>query len=193
MPAKKQPPSSDAYQIKITLRGSKPPIWRRFVVPADVTLATFHQVIQEVMGWYDSHLHTFKIDGEEYTRRSREGIDLDMEGEDEGRFRLRDVVPDEKSKFHYVYDFGDDWEHTLLVEKIIPASDKSEVFGCLAGKGRCPLEDCGGIWGYYRLLEILGNPKDPEYRDMKEWVGGKIDPEEFDLTAINRSLAQFRK
>jgi Plasmid pRiA4b ORF-3-like protein len=184
---------NNAYQLKITLGGSKPPIWRRFVAPGQITLAKLHDVIQIVMGWYDSHLHAFEIDGEQYGEASRDGMDLDLNGSDERKFRLCDVIPEVKAKFRYEYDFGDSWEHALVVEKIIPADDQPETFVCLAGKGRCPLEDCGGIWGYYRLLEVLANPKDPEHADMKEWAGGKFDPDEFDLAGINKSLRAFRK
>jgi hypothetical protein len=179
------------YQLKITLRGSKPPIWRRFVVPETIKMNHLHEVIQAVMGWCDEHLHAFDVGGERYTALTRDGIDLDMEGEDESRFRLCDVIDGLKSKFAYQYDFGDDWEHQLVLEKILPAPE-SKAFVCVAGKGASPPEDCGGIWGYYHLLEVLADADDPEHDDMKEWVGGKIDPDEFDLEAVNKSLAAVR-
>ncbi len=101
---------------------------------------------------------------------------------------LRDLVHAPKSKFHYEYDFGDGWAHTLLVEKIIPAKENPKTFVCLAGKGRCPPEDCGGIWGYYDLLEILSDVKHPEHEERMEWIGGPIDPDAFDPAAVTNAL-----
>jgi hypothetical protein len=189
---KKANDSADVLQIKITLRGSKPPIWRRFVVPGNIGLNKLHDVIQTVMGWYDSHLHAFEIGGEQYTALSRDGVDLDMDGRDEKKFRLEEIIHSPKASFRYEYDFGDGWEHTLLVEKIIPKNEAPKPYTCLAGKGRCPFEDCGGIWGYYRMLEILKNPNHPEYEDIKEWAGeDKINPDQFDVDEINQRLLEY--
>ena len=130
------------------------------------------------MGWHESHLHCFLIDGEEYMGLDPMGGKMDSDGRDAARYRLSDVVREEKAKFSYQYDFGDDWRHAISLEKIIPAPAapvSSHSFECLAGAGACPPEDCGGIWGYYRLLEILGDPKNEEHEEMKEWAGD-IDP-----------------
>ncbi len=182
---KKAAPSGDAYQLKITLNGSKPPIWRRVVVPSEITLAGLHHVIQLVMGWGDEHLHAFNIDGQEYSQPSP---DDEMEYEDEAEYRLGDVMNRPKGKFRYVYDFGDSWEHDIVLEKIIPAKDAPAMMVCTAGKMRCPMEDCGGIWGYYDLLKVLADPKNPEHENMKEWAGGVINPEDFDINAVNKNL-----
>ncbi len=144
------------------------------------------------MGWYDSHLHDFDIDGGRYVGRSPYGEDMGMEGMDEAKYRLCEVVSAEKTKFNYQYDFGDSWDHVLLIEKIIPAASLPQLFVCLAGKGSCPPEDCGGIWGYCQLLETLSNPKHPEHKDMKEWIGGEFDPDSFDVETVNKRLAAFR-
>lgn len=114
-----------------------------------------------------------------------------MGGRDETKFRLDEIVHSPKASFKYEYDFGDGWEHTLLVEKIIPKDEAPKPYTCLAGKGRCPLEDCGGIWGYNHLLEIIKNPNDPEHENMIEWAGGEIDPDEFNLDKVNRLLAKY--
>lgn len=193
VPAKKKSMPMDACQIKITLRGSKPPIWRRFVVPATIPLDILHHVIQVVMGWGNSHLHEFEIGGEEYTEHEREGIDLEAGGYDEREFRLYSVISGAKAKFTYLYDFGDSWDHTLLIEKLLTAESEPKPFVCVAGKGACPPEDCGGIWGYYNLLEVLGNPKHTDYAETKEWMGDEFDPNAFDLDAVNRSLAKLRR
>jgi pRiA4b ORF-3-like protein len=179
---------SGLFQLKITLRGSKPPIWRRVVVPGDSTLARLHGIIQVAMGWQDGHLHMFEIDGDRFAGRGFDDSELDDDELDEAHFRLGDLVNREKPKFNYCYDFGDNWQHTLLVEKILPAAKECAPVICLAGKGRCPPEDCGGIWGYYRLLAALANPNDPEHQDMLEWAGDSIDPTQFDIHEVNQLL-----
>jgi hypothetical protein len=178
-----------AYQLKITLRGSKPPIWRRFVVPGTIRLNELHQVIQAVMGWYDCHLHCFEIDAEQYVAHHP---DFDSDGLNEREHRLCDLITEPKTRFTYEYDFGDGWEHTLTVEKIIPNTENPQMMVCLAGRGRCPLEDCGGIWGWHRLLGVLNNPKHEEHDDMLEWAGGMIDPTEFDPQAATAALSAIK-
>ncbi len=181
-----------SYQLKITLRGSKPPIWRRLLVPADCKLEALHFAIQDAMGWDNDHLHCFTIDGEEYMGRDPMGGKMESEDFDAAKYRLSDVVSHEKAKFTYQYDFGDSWDHTIVVEKIIPDADAGKSgFACLAGKGACPPEDCGGIWSYYRLLAVLQDPKHKEHEDMKEWAG-EIDPDAFDLDAVNKRLRGIR-
>jgi hypothetical protein len=189
-PGKSAPPLA-SYQIKITLQGSKPPIWRRVVVPAGLGLELFHYVIQEAMGWGDCHLHQFDIDGESFVGRAPDGSRMDeMDGEDETKYRLCDVIDREKQKFHYEYDFGDGWRHALLVEKTIPGPQKPPIV-CLAGKGRCPPEDCGGIWGYYETLKIVNDASHPEHEEILDWMG-EIDPEEFRLEVANARLKHLK-
>jgi len=187
---KKSP--SGAYQIKINLRGSKPSIWRRFIVPGSIRLDDLHHVVQDVMGWYDCHLHCFVIDGEEYVPTGGEFADLDMDGLAESKFRLCDLITEPKKRFSYSYDFGDGWDHSLTVEKIIPDDQNPRTMVCLAGKGRCPMEDCGGLWGWYHLLEVLNDPGHEEHASMKEWAGGSIDPDDFDPAAVTKSLGSMR-
>jgi hypothetical protein len=184
--------SGDAFQIKITLRGSKPPIWRRVVVPVDIRLDKLHDVIQTVMGWHNGHLHAFEIDGEAYQGRSL-GADWDEDSGalDESEFRLGELVSGAKDKFSYVYDFGDDWDHTLAIEKLIPASDHPPMMTCLAKKNRGPLEDSGGLWGYYDKLRIMADPNDPRHEEIAEWMDA-IDPTEFNLEAVNQRLAELK-
>ncbi len=185
---------SDAYQIKITLAHSKPPIWRRVVVPAEINLEELSNVIQAVMGWGGGHLHGFEIRGEPYDGLCPDGSEPDERmGLAAWKCTLCEEVPAPKMKFRYEYDFGDGWSHQLLVEKIFPAAEKSVLFTCTGGKGRCPPDDCGGIWGYYQMLETLSKPDDPEHASVLEWCGGPIDPNEFDLAAANDALAHLRK
>ena len=176
------------YQIKITLIGAKPPIWRTILVPGNLSLGAFHEVIQVAMGWTDSHLHQFIANNVFY------GItddDFEMEMEDETKYKLSQLLEKEKESFIYEYDFGDSWEHKILLEKILPFDNKLVLPVCIKGKRACPPEDCGGIWGYEELLQAIADPKHPEHEDMLEWLGGEFDPEEFDLEEINEDLTEY--
>lgn len=183
MTASQQSSGEPVYQLKVTLKGSKPPIWRRVQVLGNVSLNTLHRIIQVVMGWEDYHLHQFISQGTYYGPRIPE-----LEMKDEGAVKVSEIAPAEKAKFIYEYDFGDSWEHDVLVEKILSAEAGTHYPVCLTGKRACPPEDCGGIWGYYDLLETIQDPKDPEHADMLDWLGEGFDPEAFDLDVINREL-----
>ena len=184
-------PSSALYELKITLRGSKPAIWRRIQVPGDIKLSRLHKVIQIAMGWTNSHLHQF-VD-----RRVIYGApsELDYPGveeRDERRFCLADVARRKKASFVYEYDFGDGWQHDIVVEKIVPAGPQKSRAVCLAGENACPPEDCGGIWGYYELLEAVNNPKHEAHQQMLDWLGEPFDPSRFDLHAVNAALRRVK-
>jgi hypothetical protein len=184
------------YQLKLTLRRSKPPIWRRVVVRADMTLDRLHNVIQIAMGWTDSHLHQFVAGSgfarTTYGRPDPEFADMGSETLNEKRFTVADLAPAARRKFSYEYDFGDSWEHEVVVEKVLPPDPALKHPACLAGANACPPEDCGGLWGYYNLLEILADPKHPEHEEMKEWIGGGCDPPEFDLDVVNAALKRLK-
>jgi hypothetical protein len=183
--------NSDIYQIKVTLRGSKPPIWRRIEVRGDTRLDKLHLILQEVMDWANYHLHQFIVAGNYYGEPHPDYDNWGGEMLDEKKVRLHQIVPGEKFKFIYEYDFGDSWEHELLVEKILPPEKGVHYPRCLKGKRACPPEDVGGIWGYYGFLEAIADPDHPEHEDMLEWVGGEFDPEAFDLDEINERLRTF--
>jgi Plasmid pRiA4b ORF-3-like protein len=187
MARKKSAASTTIYQIKVTLEGSKPPIWRRLLVPANLTLGDLHYIIQIAMGWTDSHLHQFII-GEKYYGVPHFEMDLDLEMIDEEKVKLAKVIPGEKFKFRYEYDFGDSWTHLVLVEKVLAAEPGKPYPICVTGKRHCPPEDCGGVWGYADFVEAMANPKHPEHKNMKEWYGEDFDPEGFDLDEINQML-----
>jgi hypothetical protein len=179
------------YQLKVTLRGSKPPIWRRVLVPGHITLGQLHHVIQIAMGWINYHLHQFTVGEQCYSDPS---FGLDTSGGwvySEHRITLMRLVPGEKFKFRYEYDFGDSWLHDILVEKILPPDPAQELPVCVKGVRACPPEDVGGIWGYYRFLEVLQDPDHPEHDDYQEWVGGVWDAEAFDLNKVNERLRAF--
>jgi hypothetical protein len=171
------------YQIKISLKEAKPPIWRRLWVPSNIDLASLHEIIQIAMGWENYHMHQFFINGEYY------GPDIsemdDMEWNNEQGAVLSAIFGGEQSKILYEYDFGDGWVHEILLEKILPLDKKEQLPICIKGKRACPPEDCGGIWGYENLLEALADPKHAEHEEMLGWIGGTIDPEAFSIDDVN--------
>ncbi len=173
------------YQLKVTLRRSRPPIWRRVLVQADLTLDRLHQILQVVMGWTDSHLHQFRF-GETYF--GTPDPEWDLEVQNEKKIRLNEVLRRPKERMVYEYDFGDSWKHDVVLEAVVPAEPRGRYPIVLAGKRRCPPEDVGGIPGFYYFLEAMGDPKHPEHRDMKEWCGEPFDPEEFDAQEINVAI-----
>ena len=182
---------SSIYQIKVTLKDSRPSIWRRIQAPGDVSLSRLHAVLQIVMGWTNSHLHQFKAGGRYYGEPDPEFADM-IEVIDERQVRLNQIAPGVEARFVYEYDFGDSWEHELVVEKILPAETGAPYPRCTDGKCACPPEDVGGVWGYQELLEAMRDPRHPEHEDMVEWIGGEFDPEAFDLRGVNGALQLFQ-
>ena len=183
------PTPKSIYQIKVALNDSKRPIWRRVLVEDTTTLSKLHTILQTVMGWTDSHLHQFIIDEEFYGEPDDEFSDIEVKNEK--RYHLNQFVEHKGFKFIYEYDFGDSWEHTILVEAILPAEKGAFYPRCIEGKRACPPEDVGGVWGYEDFQKIIANPKDPEYDEMMEWIGS-FDPEQFNLDAVNEGLRHPR-
>jgi Plasmid pRiA4b ORF-3-like protein len=178
------------FQIKITLRGIHPPIWRR-IHTKDCTLEELHALIQVTMGWEFEHLYRFNIGGVEYA-------DLDMmndgDVEDACDTKLSEVLParNRRPRFHYEYDFGDEWIHQLIVEERLPAEKGVKYPICVAGQRACPPEDCGGPWRYSDFVETIRNPDHQRHEETLEWVGGEFDPERFDLETVNNELRRMR-
>jgi hypothetical protein len=163
------PTSAPVYQLKVTLKGVKPPVWRRLEVPGDIKMDKLHLALQRAFGWTSSHLHHFVVGGACYGLLDPGGND-DML--DERRYRLAQLA-DNGARFTYEYDFGDDWEHEVRVEKLLPADADARYPRCTAGARACPPEDCGGPGGYAKLLAALADPADAEY---------------FDLAAVDRAI-----
>jgi len=182
------PSKTSIYQLKVALRDIRPPIWRRIQVESSTTLSKLHLIIQAAMGWYNCHLHSFSVDGIEYGNPEPSyGLDL----RDESKAKLSSLIKREKAKFFYTYDFGDSWEHSILLEKILPKDPKASYPTCIKVKRACPPEDCGGAWGYMEFLEAIQNPDHPEYENFLGWIGGSFDSEFCDLEEVNQRLAEF--
>ncbi len=198
------PTGTSILQFKITLIGSKPAIWRRIAVPADYSFFDLHVAIQNAFGWYDSHLHQF-FTTEPYKRsRDYQCIAYPMpemdDVLDERKEKLSAWYKNPKDTLWYEYDFGDSWMHKVTLEKILPKDKGTTYPTLLGGKYACPPEDCGGVPGYYNLLETLRNPQDEEHQDMLEWLdiesADAFDPEAFDEKSVRfdnpkRRLREF--
>lgn len=179
---------SSVYQLKITLKDIRPPIWRRVQVRGDATLSHLHWVIQLSMGWTNSHLHSFSIHGVNYGVSMPELGFEELKPEDEPSVNLSSFVPGEKFKFSYLYDFGDSWEHEILVEKVLTPEANTPYPVCIKAKRACPPEDCGGTRGYHEFVEAIQDIEHPEHEEMLEWVGGYFDPEDAEFDEINPCL-----
>lgn len=181
-------PGKTVHKIKITLRDSRPPIWRRLEVPSGITLRELHDVIQTAFGWEDYHMWAFE------TGRDRYGVaDRDLGIRSAASQQLGQVAPHTGDRLRYTYDFGDDWEHDLLIEDVTAPEAGTAYPRCLTGRRACPPEDCGGIWGYDYLIEILADPRHEEHEDRLEWLGldsaDQFDPAAFDAAQVNSALS----
>ena len=166
------------FQFKIQIKEIiKPPVWRRLLVPEDFTFYQFHLIIQVAFGWHDAHAYEFSPDGRlgDLIIADKELYDTDFFEDDEiidsKEITLSDIFKTEGQKFMYTYDLGDNWEHLITLEKI--TGERLLFADCLAGKGTCPPEDCGGPWGYEELKNALADPKHPENKSFKKWLGLK--------------------
>lgn len=173
------------YQLRVTLIGIDPPVWRRVRVPGDCTLDRLHRILQDLMGWQDAHLHDFCVSGRFYGR-----LLPDEDAEellDERAFRL-DRLAKKGTRLRYRYDFGDDWAHEILVERVHAAVAGAPAVECLDGARAGPPEDSGGPPGYEMLLRLRTRSEHPGHAEMRERFGD-FDPEAFDRAAVNRRLA----
>lgn len=176
------------FQIRISLIGSQPPIWRRVLVSSSTDFPKLHEIIQVVMGWTDSHLHQFLVNDKRYGVPDPDWNDGTIT---EDGVRIGSLLKNPKDHIIYEYDFGDGWEHRLELEKILPFSTSAKIPSCIAGENSCPPEDVGGVWGYSEFLEAYTDSHHPEHENMKEWIGEEFDPTEFELDVINQVLTRI--
>lgn len=201
------------YQLKVTLKDINPPIWRRLLIPSNATFWELHIAIQDSFGWEDYHLHEF----DNSTIRDRNAVRIalpnpegDFFGEekllDESKTHLDDFLSEKRPQATYVYDFGDNWEHQIILEKILPFDPKETYPQVIDGKRACPWEDSGGSWRYQEKIEILQDKNNKYHTEIADWVGiadfSKLDLESFDpdevifrnpateLRRVQRSIGQ---
>ena len=186
----------DIIQLKITLADTYPPIWRRVQVDRGASFFEFHHILQIVMGWKNSHLYEFKFNNCRITEIT-DGLELEDFGDntfiDSFFISLGGILVKEGQQLEYEYDFGDGWNHEIIVEKFLPEVPKMKYPTCIGGELSCPPEDCGGTHGFKQLLEIVANKKHPEHKEMMIWVGKKYDPKYFDKDAVNKKLKSLDK
>lgn len=177
------------WKLKVTLRGIRPAVWRRLEVPAELSLFELHRVIQGAMGWSDSHLHQFIHRGTYYGAPDRE---FGLPTVSERRTRLTDLLERPKDRLAYEYDFGDSWEHDVVLEGIEATQPGARYPRVTAGKRACPPEDVGGCHGYAEFVAAISDPGHDEHQSMLTWAGGRFDPERFDLLAANDRVPKKR-
>ena len=188
------------YQLRITLKHIEPKIFRTLVVPGSITLREFHELIQSAFGWLSCHLHAFRDqEGNDYTS-AQEGMfamDTGEEDIDDVTVQLDSVLQSKGDRLIYEYDFGDSWEHEVVLLKIEPPKVKGLYPAVIDGARNCPPEDCGGPFGYEELMGIAqrkrqGIALDEDEQDRIEWLGD-YDPEAFDLDKSNGRMATYDK
>jgi hypothetical protein len=184
------PAATLAVQLRVSLLDIEPAIWRRRLVPRGYTLGQLHRVIQAAFGWWDYHLHEFVIGGLRYGDPTVEDIGFadDPRLFDEGAVRLRDFSAAPGLTFLYVYDLGDNWQHRVELERVVPVTPPPPHAACIDGARARPPEDVGGVPGYHAFLDILADPQHPEHRDTKRWAGGHFDPEWFDRETTDKDV-----
>jgi len=174
-------------QLRVALEEIEPSIWRRILVPSDLTFAKLHLVLQETMGWWSSHSHRFEIGD----RRIGTPSD-DLPLEDDRTIRIGQVLLEAGARARYEYDFDAGWRHEITVEKSVERDSRVSYPICIAGARACPPEDCGGASGYKELLAALADPLHEEHEHLLTWVGGHFDPEGFDVNRTNVAIRGIR-
>ena len=184
-------PSNNVYQVKVSLNGAQPSIWRRLLIEPDTTFQDLHRIIQVAMGWQASRLHLFQAKDGTLIGDPAEDFDGMMNFRDEAVVPVSAVLFREGQTLHYEYDFGDGWEHQVVLEKVLSAEASNEVLPrCIKAVRQCPPEDVGGLPGFYEFLEAMEDMAHPEHIDVREWWGEWFEPDFVDLQQINADLAE---
>ena len=189
MAARKKRATPKLYELHVELEDIHPRIWRKILVPGSIKLPKLHDLLQLVMGWTDSHLHSFQFGEKTYSAAYPDLDELDeLDMLDEKKKSLESAMNGSLDEFIYVYDFGDNWRH-LIQPRLIGKQNTEWLYPlCIAGERAAPPDDVGSVTGYINFLEAIADPKHPEHQDMLTWIGGAFDPNGFDLNAINRTL-----
>ncbi|GGK39535.1 hypothetical protein GCM10010124_35260 [Pilimelia terevasa] len=174
-------------QLKVSLAGTTPPVWRRLLVPGGYTLDRVHRVLQYAVGWQNCHLHSFDIDGEQYGPPDPDDL---LQLRDELDHRLDGVVG-KGDRFGYTYDFGDWWEHEVLVEDVLQAAPGERYPLCADGAGVCPPEEVGGPSGYAEFRAAIADPGHPRHAELREWVGAHFSARRFDAGRVSTLLRRL--
>jgi hypothetical protein len=183
------PSPDDVFQLRVSLVGITPSIWRRLLVPQDIPLPRFHRVLQVAMGWTDAHLHEFTVGD---VRFGVPDAEFEPGPIDYRRITLNQIAPRKGAGCVYEYDFGDSWEHLIEVEDELPADTVSARLPCcLAGERACPPEDVGGAAGYAEFLAAFDDPSHPEHESWRRSMGPGFAPSEFDIDGVNAVLASL--
>jgi len=180
-----------ALELKITLLGTKPPIWRRLQVPGALRLESLHGAIQTAMGWCGGHLHQFE-QGDEVWGALEDAEIGGLDVMDESKVTIAELLGAKGDWLRYVYDFGDYWEHKVVVEKVIPLPLALKAPVCTGGARRCPPEDVGGPPGFADFIETISDPSHEDHEYLLNWAGGTFDPKEFDKEEVNEVLASYK-
>lgn len=187
------------YQLKIALRGIRPPIWRRVLVPSNITFDQLHLIIQEAMGWGNYHLYQFDTEDAIIDVPHPDDFFIHPRKDmlDSRKVRIKTYLSQEKDKVLYTYDFGDNWEHIVTLEKIEKRTEPLTHPICIKGKRACPPEDVGGVWGYQDVLDMMQDDTRKQEREeflewYDEWYGDDFDPEYFDIEEVNGRLATIK-
>ncbi|KAF7732371.1 hypothetical protein EC973_005267 [Apophysomyces ossiformis] len=178
------------YKLRVDLLYAKPQIWRRFLVPGSIKLSELHVALQYIMGWQFSHMHMFNFGDTAYGKVWEE-FSTDSDTKDQSKTTLMEALGD-ANHFLYTYDMGDNWEHLVKVEKVLPPDPELRYPKCVSGRMACPPEDVGSIEGYESFLQIIKNPRHEEHQDMIDWVGGAFNPRWFDLAEVNACLEEIK-
>jgi len=184
-------PSNNVYQIKVSLIGAQPPIWRRLLIEPDTTFQDLHRIIQVAMGWQASHLHLFQAGDGRLIGDPAEDFEGMMSFLDERALSVSSVLSSEGQQLKYEYDFGDSWEHEVKLEKILTGEEAEPLPKCIKAVHQCPPEDVGGLYGFYEFLDAMDDAAHPEHVAVREWCGGEqFDPDFVSLVQINEDLLE---
>lgn len=181
-------------QLHIRLKDVEPTIWRRVLVREDISFYTFNEILHKVMGWSGFQQYEFEIQGQRISEETEADLwDSNTEIISAKEKRLKDFALQSNDLFVYTYDFGDNWVHEILVERVYDIEDESRQYPvCIDGERKGPMENIGGPWGYMELLHIVDNPQDPQYEEIMEWLGEEFHPEDLDLEKINQQLQDLK-